>query len=235
MKFRVKVHGTRTTGAARRSSSSPPAQLPLGGVAPPAAMPEPDPERFGPPAGGASISRSSPPGSAFSSDSNISVASSVGVSRAASSPEDSSTKRSMEKAKESAVLGSPQPTPLASPIRAENRVKCSWELFHPHLASVSPDLKSVTALRDLTCCAALGHLCAAFGHAFLLARLALCAARLASGLHLGLGDLAVVVGIHRGKARRLTRGAVGRVDHAVRIGVHPVSYTHLTLPTKRIV
>ena len=121
-------------------------------------MPEPDPERFGPPAGGTSISRrSSPPGSAFSSDSNISVASSVGVSRAASSPEDSSTKRSMEKAKESAVLGSPQPTPLASPIRAENRVKCSWELFHPHLASLSPDLKSVTALRDLTCCAALGR------------------------------------------------------------------------------
>ena len=121
-------------------------------------MPEPDTERFGPPAGGASISRrSSPPGSAFSSDSNISVASSVGVSRAASSPEDSSTKRSMEKAKESAVLGSPQPTPLASPIRAENRVKCSWELFHPHLASLSPDLKSVTALRDLTCCAALGR------------------------------------------------------------------------------
>ena len=53
------------------------------------------------------------------------------------------------------MLGSPQPTPLASPIRAENRVKCSWELFHPHLASVSPDLKSVTALRDLL--AALGR------------------------------------------------------------------------------
>ena len=120
-------------------------------------MPEPDPERFGPPAGGTSISRrSSPPGSALSSDSNISVASSVGVSREASS-EDSSTKRSMEKAKESAVLGSTQSTPLASPIRAENRVKCSWELYHPHLASLSPDLKSVTALRDLTCCAALGR------------------------------------------------------------------------------